>query len=440
LSFDCEVAIVGAGAAGLAALREFARAGCEARCLEARQRVGGRIFTMHDPLCPLPIELGAEFIHGRPPEIWNIVDAARLTAYDCGDTAVRLKNGQVHHEQGDEQAWDAIERVMTDMRLAAAQGPDRPFSEFLANTVHTEQAKLWAAGYVEGFNAAQQEIIGIVSLAQDASASEEIDGGRAFRLVNGYQAVPLHLLAGVADPARKLRLNSVVETIVWQPGAASVHVRHTLTGNLKIIRCRRVVVTVPLGVLQSENGIQFQPEPVDALQAARRLAVGHVLRVALRFREAFWEENEDISFAGFLLSDEPAFPTWWTPLSVRAPVITGWSAGPHADPLLGQPHTQVVSQAVDALTRITGADPARVANLLEAAYFHDWHADPFARGAYSYAPAHALPARTVLASPVARTLYFAGEATELNGHSATVHGAIASGKRVAQQILTEPHA
>jgi monoamine oxidase len=440
LSFDCEVAIVGAGAAGLAALREFARAGCEALCLEARQRVGGRIFTMHDPLCPLPIELGAEFIHGRPPEIWNIVDAARLTAYDCGDTAVRLKNGQVHHEQGDEQAWDAIERVMTDMRLAAAQGPDRPFSEFLANTVHTEQAKLWAAGYVEGFNAAQQEIIGIVSLAQDASASEEIDGGRAFRLVNGYQAVPLHLLAGVADPARKLRLNSVVETIVWQPGAASVHVRHTLTGNLKIIRCRRVVVTVPLGVLQSENGIQFQPEPVDALQAARRLAVGHVLRVALRFREAFWEENEDISFAGFLLSDEPAFPTWWTPLSVRAPVITGWSAGPHADPLLGQPHTQVVSQAVDALTRITGADPARVANLLEAAYFHDWHADPFARGAYSYAPAHALPARTVLASPVARTLYFAGEATELNGHSATVHGAIASGKRVAQQILTEPHA
>jgi monoamine oxidase len=92
------------------------------------------------------------------------------------------------------------------------------------------------------------------------------------------------------------------------------------------------------------------------------------------------------------------------------------------------------------LTRITGADPACVANLLEAAYFHDWHADPFARGAYSYAPAHALPARAVLASPVARTLYFAGEATDLNGHSATVHGAIASGKRVAQQILTEPHA
>jgi monoamine oxidase len=433
LSFDCEVAIIGAGAAGLAALRELDRAGCEVLCLEARQRIGGRIFTVHDPLSPLPIELGAEFIHGRPPEIWNIIAAAPLTAYDCGDTAVRLQNGQVQ----DEQAWDTIERVMADMRLAAGQGPDRPFSEFLATSVHTEQAKLWAAGYVEGFNAARQEIIGIASLAQDASASEEIDGGRAFRLVNGYQAVPLYLLAGIAEPARKLHLNSVVETIVWQPGAASIQVRHAITGNLKVIRCRRVVITVPLGVLQAESGIHFQPEPGDALRAARRLAIGHVLRVVLRFREAFWEENKDISFVGFLLSDEPAFPTWWTPLSVRAPLITGWSAGPHADSLLGQPQAYVVSRAVDAATRVTGADPARVANLLEAAYFHDWHADPFARGAYSYVPAHALPARAVLASPVAATLYFAGEATELNGHSATVHGAIASGRRAAQQILDQ---
>jgi monoamine oxidase len=433
LSFDCEVAIIGAGAAGLTALRELDRAGCDTLCLEARQRIGGRIFTVYDPLSPLPIELGAEFVHGRPPEIWDIVKAAPLTAYDCGDTAVRLQNGQIQ----DERAWDAIERVMADMRLAANQGPDRPFSEFLADSVHTEEAKRWATGYVEGFNAARQEIVGIASLAQDAKASEEIGGDRAFRLVNGYEAVPLHLLAGIADPARKLRLNSVVEAIVWQPGAASVHVRHALTGNQKVIRCRRAVITVPLGVLQSESGIHFQPEPGEALQAASRLAIGQALRVVLRFKEAFWEENERISFAGFLLSDEPAFPTWWTPLSVRAPLITGWSAGPHADPLLGKPRAQVVSQAVDALTRITRADPARAANLLEAAYFHDWHADPFARGAYSYVPAHALPARAVLASPVAATLYFAGEATELDGHSATVHGAIASGKRAAQQILAD---
>jgi len=158
--------------------------------------------------------------------------------------------------------------------------------------------------------------------------------------------------------------------------------------------------------------------------------------VVLRFREAFWEENQSLSSAGFLLSDEDAFPTWWTQLSVRAPLLIGWSAGSHADPLLGRPEAHVMARALDAITRITGTDPTRTANLLEASYFHDWHADPFSRGAYSYVPARALPGRAALAEPVSETLYFAGEATDLDGHSATVHGAIATGQRAARQILS----
>jgi len=431
VSLDCEVGIIGAGAAGLSALRELDRAGLSALCLEARQRIGGRIFTVHDPLSPLPVELGAEFVHGRPPEIWDVIQSAPLTAFDCGQTAIRMRNGRVV----DDDAWATIDRVMADMRLAAQREPDLPFTEFLANSVHTEGAKRWAAGYVEGFNAARQEIVGIHSLAQDAAAADQIDGDRAFRLADGYQALALHLLAGVEEPARKLRLNSVVEGIVWRPGDVSVHVRHALTGGHTIVRCRRVIITVPLGVLQAQDAIRFEPEPADALHAARGIAVGHVVRVVLRFREAFWEANQSLSSAGFLLSDEDVFPTWWTPLFVRAPFLTGWSAGSHADPLLGRPEAHVISRALDAVSRITGADPTRTANLLEAFYFHDWHADPFSRGAYSYVPARALPSRAALAEPVSETLYFAGEATDLAGHSATVHGAIATGRRAARQIL-----
>jgi len=431
VSLDCEVGIIGAGAAGLSALRELDRAGRPALCLEARQRIGGRIFTVDDPLCPLPIELGAEFVHGRPPEIWDVIQSAPLTAFDCGQTAIRMRNGRVV----DDDAWATIDRVMADMRLAAQREPDLPFTEFLGNSVHTEEAKRWAAGYVEGFNAARQEIVGIHSLAQDAAAADQIDGDRAFRLADGYQALALHLLAGVTEPARKLRLNSVVEGIVWRPGDVSVHVRHALTGGHTIVRCRRVIITVPLGVLQAQDAIRFEPEPADALHAARGIAVGHVVRVVLRFREAFWEANQSLSSAGFLLSDEDVFPTWWTPLFVRAPFLTGWSAGSHADPLLGRPEAHVISRALDTVSRITGADPTRTANLLEAFYFHDWHADPFSRGAYSYVPARALPSRAALAEPVSETLYFAGEATDLAGHSATVHGAIATGQRAARQIL-----
>jgi hypothetical protein len=151
----------------------------------------------------------------------------------------------------DAHAWESVARVMDDMQRAASFGPDQSFANFLASSPGSEDEKRWAAGYVEGFNAARKEVVGIVSLAQDARAADQIDGDRAFRLTNGYQALPLHLLRAVKDSNTKLRLNSVVESIAWQPGSAAVHFRHALTGHRQTIRCGQVVITVPLGVLQA---------------------------------------------------------------------------------------------------------------------------------------------------------------------------------------------
>ena len=72
--------------------------------------------------------------------------------------------------------------------------------------------------------------------------------------------------------------------------------------------------------------------------------------------------------------------------------------------------------------------------LLEHAYSHNWQNDPFSRGAYSYGKAGARDAQSALARPVANTLFFAGEATDIGGHNGTVHGAIASGRRAATEI------
>jgi len=72
---------------------------------------------------------------------------------------------------------------------------------------------------------------------------------------------------------------------------------------------------------------------------------------------------------------------------------------------------------------------------LEAEYFHDWHSDPFSRGAYSYGKVGADGAQEAIASPIENTLFFAGEATDTSGHNGTVHGAIASGVRAAREIM-----
>lgn len=427
---DYDAIIVGAGAAGLAALRELDRAGRRVVCLEARDRIGGRVYTVHDPLSPMPIELGAEFIHGRAPEIWNLVRSQNLLAYDCADSAVHVKDGRIVHG---ESGWELVDEMMRDMQKAAETGEDRSFADFAAASSHSENAKQLASSYVEGFNAARKEIVGIASLAKDAKASDEIDGDHSFRFLNGYDGLIHSFAAAVNDRPSKLRANAVVRRIEWSPGQATVHAEFALTGHSAAITAARVIVTAPLPVLTEH--ITFAPEPDEALQAAQRLEFGQVMRVVLRFRKAFWEENKELAEAGFLLSNEKFFPTWWVMLPVRTPLITGWSAGPHADDLLGASRSAVIDRALHDLARITSTRKRELDSLLEAAHFHDWNADPFAGGAYSYVPVGALSAREVLAKPIADTLYFAGEATETNGHSATVHGAIASGQRAARQIL-----
>jgi monoamine oxidase len=432
MSEEFDVLVVGAGAAGLAATRELDRAGLRVLCLEGRDRVGGRILTIRDPFSPIPIELGAEFIHGSPREIWDIVKSGRLAACECNDTIVYSENGKIR--DGDEVSkWTS--QVMNDMRTAARTQEDESFSSFLNRSSYSDEAKRWAISNVEGFNAAHKEIISIASLAQDTQAAEQIERGRPFRILNGYDSLAHHLLYGIESIGSKLRLNSVVERIQWQHGGALVHARSAVTQAYETFRSRRMIVTVPLGLLQAQpddkGAIQFDPEPHEILDAARMLKFGHVIRLVLRFEQVFWKNTPEQPDAGFFFSQESVFPVWWTSLPIRAPIITGWSAGPKADKLLDQPKAAIVEAAVASLARIVGVQPSR----LEAAYFHPWHDDSFSRGAYSYVPAGALSARKALAQPVADTLYFAGEATDLNGYGGTVHGAIASGERAARQVL-----
>jgi monoamine oxidase len=431
---DWDVLIVGAGVSGLSAFRALSRTGLRVACLEARERIGGRIETIHDPASPVPIELGAEFIHGRAAEIWNLINLRHLAAYDCEEHAAYSTGGRF---QQNEESWERISCVLDDIKRRASVEQDHTFASFLDQSSYPANLKQWVTSYVEGFNAARAEVVGIASLAEDARAAEKIDGGHSFRILNGYDAVPAALIDGIEGIDKRLRLCSVVETIQWEPGSARVHVKSRLTGERHVMQAPRVILTVPLGVLQAEpdgNGaIRFDPEPVEVLRAARQLRFGQVFRLVLRFQHAFWAERPELANAGFFLSQEPMFPTWWTTLPVHSPILTGWSAGPHADELVGKSKEEIVRQALSTLRNITGLTPAA----LEAAYFHNWRSDPFARGAYSYVPAGALPAREKLAEPVGDTLFFAGEATNLDGHSATVHGAIASGTRTARNVLQQ---
>jgi monoamine oxidase len=423
---DCDVAIIGAGVAGLTAAATLKRAGKTIRCLEAADRVGGRILTVHDPLAPLPIELGAEFVHGRPPETWKLIRQADLTAYEHTADALHIDRGRIVSKK---EVGGIADRVLSQMAKSTRR-KDESFEEYLRRSRQPADVKNWSRIHIEGFNAARSESISAASLIQDAEAAEKIDGDRSFRVLNGYDSIPISLLRSIPEYQLVVQLNSMVERVTWRRGLVEVRYRSALDGQEAMLRCRQLIVTVPLGVLQGAI-IHFDPEPASILAAARSLEFGHVYRVTFRFGSAFWQEDEKFKRVGFLISNDKQFFAWWTMHPIISPLLTGWCAGSAADQFIGADRATVVTEALASLGRILN----RKAPKPEAIYFHDWQSDPFFRGAYSYAPVNALSARKTLAQPVDDTLFFAGEATESMGRSGTVHGAIASGVRAANQVL-----
>lgn len=400
-----EVLVIGCGAAGLAAARELSRQGVAVQMLEARQRIGGRMHTLADPLSPVPIELGAEFIHGKPPEIWQAIHDGRLSVVEFG------------------AGGDDGENPLTPLMPAMQAAPEQSFAEFIAASSAPADVRRGATNFVEGFDAARADRIGVKGVLRMQQAADAIEGGRTFRLVRGYGALAEWLWSGRDAALVRARFGAVVQRIAWRRGRVEVH------STAGVYRAPRAVVTLPLGVLQSA-AVSFDPQPPTLRDACAAIETGHAIRMVLRFRHPLWDED-----TGFLFSNESWMPTWWTTQPVRSPVITGWMAGSRAEEREDCDQDRWLAEALGTLGRLLNLSTADLAAQLEAWHTYNWRDDPFARGAYSYPRAGGLEAQGRFGDPVEDTLYFAGEATNAEGHAGTVHGAMATGIRAARQIL-----
>ncbi|GMU08362.1 flavin monoamine oxidase family protein [Corallococcus caeni] len=164
--------------------------------------------------------------------------------------------------------------------------------------------------------------------------------------------------------------------------------------------------------------------------------MGALVKILLRFRTPFWREHEATARFGFFHAPAAPFSTWWTLAPHRRTRhLVGWSGGPNAAALSGSSDTVVLRRALQGLSQLFHRSVRELNEQLEAWHVQDWQGEPYTRGGYAVIPSGAMDAVEALARPVGRTLFFAGEATHVGGDEGTVHGALETGRRAADELL-----
>lgn len=408
--------IIGAGAAGLAAGQRLRQLGHDVLILEAQGRIGGRVLTDYSNGA---LELGAEFVHGEKAMTWDVMrDSGQpLQTQDYVEVGQNVhRRIYALNEQlvaGDSpfaneaETWkDSIDVQAHNDELDVTSVADWFGQRAPADNVAAKMAQ----DRISRYEAADASRLSVSALRHEHQQNSA--GPRNFRIISGYDRVIQALAQGL-----NIRLNTPVCRVNWHSGKAEV-----VTADGQRLRARHVVITIPLSLLQA-GFIQFDPPlPVAKRQAIHALDMGHGYKLALRFTQAFWP---DIDF----LSTLDMVQTWWPLDHAPMPTLMSFTAGPAALWLSALGEAGAIQQALAELTGVFGAV---VREQFVDALVKDWSLDPWARGAYTYTPVGAANAREVLAQPVG-PLHFAGEATLSNGHHATVHGAIESGFRAAEE-------
>jgi monoamine oxidase len=422
--------IVGAGMSGVTAARLLSDAGAEVVVLEARERVGGRMWT--DRSAGFAVDRGASWIHGIDGSaVWELAGALGVPTIEFTVGSFQaggrpIANFDASCRPLDAQATQLWVRdvAAADAELVQVIADSAPGETYLDVTERVLARMPWDAERVQNvrefFRHRVEEQCGADIRNLDAHGLDEdlIDGDEVI-FAREYDELPRTLAEGL-----DVRLGQRVRAVEWSSEGARVH---TDDGSFQ---ARSVVVTVPLGVLKT-GGILFDPPlPEPVAGAIDRLGMGVFNKVFLQFAQTFWDDG--LYAIRQLGAPGERWHSWYDVSKVSGqPVLLTFAAGPWGRLVQGWDDAAVVDDVMASLRGMYGSDvPDPVAHWITR-----WGDDPFSVGSYSYVAAGATHRdHDAVAGPVGEVLHLAGEAT-WGREPATVEGAFRSGHRAAERVL-----
>ena len=427
-----DVIIIGAGAAGLMAAKKLTDAGQKVCVLEARDRIGGRIFTLTDKAFQQPAEAGPEYIHGNLEVTLSLLKEAGIEYREAEGEMWQVTNGKWTKGMEFNEDQQLLMTRLKELKenISIADFFDRYFSEEkFAPLRHS------LTSYIEGYYAGNIQQTSALAFFKEWSAEDD----QQYRPIGGYGKMIQYLADKSVEAGALIQLSTVVKEIRWLKGWVEVfdETRHSYIA-------RKVIITVPLGVWlageDSKGAIAYSPALPQKQEAAKQMGFGSAIKILLFFKNPFWEEialaqpEVDLKRTSFIISDHE-IPTWWTQLPEQSSLLTGWLAGPKALSLKDTDNETILLQSLDSLSRIFNMGQKDLQQKLLSWQIFNWTAEPFTRGAYSFSTTSTEEARKIMMQPVEGTLFFAGDAFYDGLEMGTVEAALTSGIRAGEEVL-----
>ena len=421
------IIIVGGGAAGLMAAYELSKQNkYKIIVLEAAERLGGRMHTYTDDLFSMPVELGAEFVHGDLPLTLSLLKQAEINYYKINGNMSYVEKGLFIKEKDEDKYWNDVMKQMKALKK------DMPLSEFLIsffNDDKYEKTRQSVKGFAEGFDLADVSKASTCSLYNEWIHEEDAQ----YRIDGGYIQLINYLVSECKKSDCIFLTDCCVKKINWSKGEVNV-----LTMCSRFFKGDKIIIAVPLSVLQVDkndmNYIEFAPEINHHLNAAKNIGFGAVIKIIIEFNEVFWQsKKKDVCF----IQTNEKISFWWTQLPNEKAILTGWLGGPKALELKDVTDEELIAISLQSLSSAFNINIDKLKEKVKAQQVLNWANIKHIHGGYSYNLVGSMEAKKLLQQPINETIFFAGEAIYEGKSEGTVEAALISGKQAVSRLMQE---